>query len=131
MIARSLLDQPDLTETRATAVDFAVHALGIPYEWGGNGPNSYDCSGLTVAALRAAGVTIPRTAQFQHDASTLEAAGSPGDLVFFGSSPSDVGHVGLVIGGGLMIDAPHTGAVVRIEAYDWPERVGFGSLLGS
>lgn len=129
VIASSLMDLPEMSEARATAVDFAVHALGVPYQWGGNGPATYDCSGLTVAAMRAAGSSAPRTAQSQFDASVRRSLGQPGDLVFFGSSPSDVGHVGLVIGGGRMIDAPHAGAVVRIEADDWPERVGFGSLL--
>ena len=113
----------------ATAIDFAVHALGTPYQWGGNGPATYDCSGLTVAAERSAGRAIPRTAQAQHDAARPEPTpGGPGNLAFFGSGTGDIGHVGLIIGGGLMIDAPHTGAVVRIEPYDWSELIDEGSF---
>ena len=129
VLALSLRDAPDLVDADATAIDFAIHALGTPYEWGGNGPQTYDCSGLTVAAERSAGRALPRTAQAQHDASIPRLApGGPGDLAFFGSGLHDIGHVGLIIGGGLMIDAPHTGAVVRIEPYDWTELIDEGSV---
>ncbi len=131
VLAASLRDAPALLEVDAVAIDFAVHALGTPYAWGGNGPGTYDCSGLIVAAERSAGRTVPRTAQAQHDASRLEPPpGQPGDLAFFGGGPSDIGHVGLIIGAGLMIDAPHTGAVVRIESYGWDELVDEGALRG-
>jgi cell wall-associated NlpC family hydrolase len=131
-LAVSLSDAPRLSEVRATAIDFAVHALGIPYEWGGNGPATYDCSGLTVAAFRSAGLSIPRTAQTQHDAA-LDAPGDPGpgELVFFGSDLGDIGHVGLVVGRGLMIDAPQTGTVVRIETYGWTELLDLRAVPGS
>jgi cell wall-associated NlpC family hydrolase len=61
----------------------------------------------------AAGPTVP-------DGTTVR----PGDLVFFGTGPSGVDHVGIYVGSGLMIDAPHAGAVVRVEAADWPGLVG-------
>ena len=124
VLAGSLEAIPNLSAGRAGVVAFAASALGLPYLWGGNGPSSYDCSGLVVAAFRSVGVSLPRTAQEQFDASVLPPARpTPGDLVFFGSSPSDVGHVGIVIQGDLMIDAPHTGAFVRIEPDDWPELI--------
>ncbi|MGW1815091.1 NlpC/P60 family protein [Streptomyces sp. NPDC002125] len=97
----------------AQAVDFAYGALGKPYVWGATGPSSFDCSGLTQAAWRAAGVSLPRTTYTQINAgqrlSRSELA--PGDLVFFYPG---VTHVGLYIGGGQMIHAPRPGAPVRI-----------------
>lgn len=130
VLSVSLRDAPRLVARDAMAIDFAVRALGVPYVWGGNGPDGYDCSGLMVAAEHAAGRSIPRTAQAQHDVARLvDPPGLPGDLAFFGSGPADVGHVGLIIGSGLMIDAPHTGAVVRIESYAWDELVDEGGLV--
>ncbi|MCX5410619.1 NlpC/P60 family protein [Streptomyces sp. NBC_00059] len=97
----------------AQAVAFAYGALGKPYVWGATGPSSFDCSGLTQAAWRAAGVSLPRTTYTQINAgqrlSRSELA--PGDLVFFYPG---VTHVGLYIGGGQMIHAPRPGAPVRI-----------------
>ncbi|MCQ4045535.1 NlpC/P60 family protein [Streptantibioticus rubrisoli] len=98
----------------AQAVSFARAQLGKPYVWGATGPNSYDCSGLTQAAWSAAGVSLPRTTYSQINAGTHVPQGQlqPGDLVFFYSS---VSHVGIYIGGGQMIHAPHPGAPVRIS----------------
>ncbi len=87
----------------------------------------FDCSGLAQASYRAAGIELPRTAQTQYDAGPHVPPGSPiepGDLVFFGTSTSHITHVGIYIGRGDMIDAPHTGAVVRIEPYAWLDYVG-------
>jgi cell wall-associated NlpC family hydrolase len=102
------------------AVAFAQAQLGKPYVWGGDGDaeGGFDCSGLTHAAYQAAGLTIPRTAQTQHDAGPLLPPGTPllpGDLVFFGSSPHAITHVGIAISGTHMINAPYTGAVIRID----------------
>ncbi|WP_326817618.1 NlpC/P60 family protein [Streptomyces sp. NBC_01762] len=101
----------------AEAVAFAYGALGRPYVWGATGPTSFDCSGLTQAAWRSAGVSLPRTTYTQINAgqriSRSELA--PGDLVFFYSG---VSHVGLYIGDGRMIHAPHPGAPVRIAPID-------------
>ena len=122
VLAGALSSVPSLSAGRAGVVVFASAALGLPYLWGGNGPGAYDCSGLVVAAFRSVGVALPRTAQAQFDVSIpASPQPTPGDLVFFGSGPSDVGHVGIVIYPGLMIDAPHTGAFVRIESYGWSE----------
>jgi cell wall-associated NlpC family hydrolase len=109
------------------AVAFALAQLGTPYRWGGEGAGGFDCSGLVQAAYATAGIELPRVAQAQYDAGPLLPAGAQlerGDLVFFGGSPSDVTHVGIVVSPGLMVDAPHTGAVVRIESYAWPDYLG-------
>ena len=97
----------------AQAVDFAYGALGKPYVWGATGPASFDCSGLTQAAWRAAGVSLPRTTYTQINAGQRVPRSelAPGDLVFFYPG---VTHVGLYIGGGQMIHAPRPGAPVRI-----------------
>ncbi|MFI1156048.1 NlpC/P60 family protein [Streptomyces sioyaensis] len=101
----------------ARAVSFAYAALGKPYAWGATGPSAYDCSGLTQAAWKSGGVALPRTTYTQIssgpriDRSQL----APGDLVFFYSG---ISHVGLYIGGGKMIHAPHPGAPVRIAPID-------------
>ncbi len=106
----------------ATAVAYALSQLGTPYRWGGETPGvGFDCSGLTQAAYAAAGITLPRVAQDQYDAGPHVAPGAPlqpGELVFFGASPTDVSHVGIVLNpSGEMIDAPHIGADVRVEPF--------------
>ncbi|GGO99361.1 C40 family peptidase [Wenjunlia tyrosinilytica] len=103
----------------AAAVAFARRQLGTPYVWGGDGPaeGGFDCSGLTQAAYRAAGIRIPRVAQAQYDAGPRLPKNTqlaPGDLLFFGTGPGHITHVALYTGNGNAIDAPHPGAVVRI-----------------
>ncbi|MFD3414708.1 NlpC/P60 family protein [Streptomyces cyaneofuscatus] len=97
----------------ARAVSFAHGAIGKPYVWGATGPNAFDCSGLTQAAWKAAGVSLPRTTYTQINAGQRVSRSelAPGDLVFFHSG---ISHVGLYIGGGQMIHAPRPGAPVRI-----------------
>ncbi|OXS34208.1 C40 family peptidase [Streptomyces sp. XY006] len=97
------------------ALAFARAQIGKPYVWGAVGPGSYDCSGLTQAAWKAAGVTLPRTTYDQVNAGTTVslAAAQPGDLVFF---YDDVTHVGIYIGNGMMIHAPKPGTYVREES---------------
>ncbi|MFD6529099.1 NlpC/P60 family protein [Streptomyces sp. NPDC060184] len=101
----------------AAAVAFAYGALGKPYVWGATGPSAYDCSGLTQAAWRAAGVSLPRTTYTQINAGqrVSRAQLAPGDLVFFYSG---ISHVGLYVGDGKMIHAPHPGAPIRIAPID-------------
>ncbi|MER7984020.1 NlpC/P60 family protein [Streptomyces noursei] len=101
----------------ARAVAFAHAALGKPYAWGATGPAAYDCSGLTLAAWRAGGVTLPRTTYTQITSGTRVdwPRLRPGDLVFFHSG---ISHVGLYIGGGEMIHAPHAGTPVEIAPID-------------
>ena len=103
----------------ASAIAFARAQMGKPYVWGGEGPNGFDCSGLTMMAYKSAGISIPRVAAAQYtigrhinDQSQLQ----PGDLVFFANgSAASIHHVGLYIGNGNMIEAPFTGANVRIH----------------
>jgi len=101
----------------AQAVAFAYGALGKPYVWGATGPDSFDCSGLTQAAWRFAGVSLPRTTYTQINAGRRVPRSQllPGDLVFFYSG---VSHVGLYIGNGKMIHAPRPGAPVRVAPID-------------
>lgn len=107
----------------AAAISYACRQQGLPYVWGGNGPEGghagFDCSGLTKAAYAAAGVSLPRTAQTQFDAGPRVAAGQPllpGDLVFYGT-PGNIHHVGLYIGRESMINAPTFGQPVQINNY--------------
>jgi cell wall-associated NlpC family hydrolase len=119
----------------SVAVDWALAQVGTPYVWGGETPGvGFDCSGLVQAAYKAAGITLPRTAQDQYDATTHLAPGDPlepGDLVFFGDDPEGITHVGIVVGDGDMVDAPDTGADVRVEPYDWPDFVGAATVWTS
>ncbi|WP_142215063.1 C40 family peptidase [Streptomyces sp. SLBN-118] len=101
----------------AQAVAYAYGALGKPYVWGATGPGSFDCSGLTQAAWRSAGVSLPRTTYTQINAGQRVSRSelAPGDLVFFYSG---ISHVGLYVGGGQMIHAPRPGAPVRVAPID-------------
>jgi cell wall-associated NlpC family hydrolase len=106
------------TSAAGVAVATAQAQIGVPYVWGGESPSGFDCSGLMQFAYARAGITIPRTAQAQHDAtrSVSTSALLPGDLVFFGTSAGSITHCGMYIGGGLMVDAPHRGANVRTDS---------------
>jgi cell wall-associated NlpC family hydrolase len=114
--------------TTPVALAWAFAELGKPYVWAATGPNSFDCSGLTQFVWHQAGVAIPRVAADQ-DAWTIPVPLSqllPGDLVFYGRT--DIHHVGIYIGGGLMINAPHTGDVVRVSSIWWSDLAGFGRV---
>lgn len=124
-------DEPP-TDAAATALAYAESQLGTPYQWGTENPGvAFDCSGLTQAAYQAAGITVPRSAQDQYDAGPQlppAAQLEPGDLVFFGTSPTDITHVGMVVNpSGEMIDAPHSGADVRIESFPTTLGASFGT----
>jgi cell wall-associated NlpC family hydrolase len=102
----------------AAAVQFALSQRGKPYYSGATGPSSYDCSGLTQAAYRAAGVTIGRTTwdQVKDGTAVSESDLRPGDLVFFYSG---ISHVGIYLGNGNVVHAPHPGGVVEIAPMSW------------
>ncbi len=103
----------------AKAIAYAEKQLGKPYLYAAAGPNSFDCSGLTMMAWRAGGVTLPHwsVAQFAQAKKIPAAEARPGDLLFYAydiGDPGTIHHVALYIGNGQMIHAPHTGDVVRI-----------------
>jgi cell wall-associated NlpC family hydrolase len=105
------------------AIAYARAQLGKPYCYAGSGPGCFDCSGLTMRAWGAAGVSMPHYSGAQYSMFPHVPLSSmlPGDLVFWGPGGSQ--HVGLYIGGGQMIAAPHTGDVVKIQAV-WGTPVG-------
>ncbi|ONH30205.1 C40 family peptidase [Pseudofrankia asymbiotica] len=102
----------------ATAVAEAYRQIGKPYVWGAEGPNEFDCSGLTQWVWAKAGVHLPHYTGDQWNAGRHVSRDQliPGDLVFFNGS---LDHVGIYIGNDQMIHAPHTGAVVRVESVWW------------
>lgn len=111
----------------AGAIYFAQKTLGTPYLWGGNGWASqdgrFDCSGLTQAAFASVDIKLPRVANDQWNAGPHPARDQlrPGDLVFFATDlddPRSIDHVGIYVGGGYMINAPRTGAVIRYDSID-------------
>ncbi|MEV3961520.1 bifunctional lytic transglycosylase/C40 family peptidase [Nocardia sp. NPDC050193] len=118
---------PRVATNRAAAqvIAFACAQLGKPYVWGGNGPDvngGWDCSGLTQAAYRSAGISLPRTTYDQvHTGTTVpEGELAPGDLLFYGTA-ADVHHVGIYLGDGQMIHAPTFDQPVQISPYRWPD----------
>ncbi|GAA4178406.1 C40 family peptidase [Gryllotalpicola koreensis] len=106
-----------------TAINYARAQVGKPYIINGSGPAGYDCSGLTMQAYAAAGVYIGghgSTWQYQYAAAhgqlVARSNAQPGDLIFWGTPPNDVYHVGIYIGGGMMIAAPQVGENVKIQS---------------
>jgi cell wall-associated NlpC family hydrolase len=106
-------------------VAIAMQYLGVPYVWGGASPSTgFDCSGFTMYVYAQVGVSLPHHAASQYQLGTPVPRDqlAPGDLVFF----SGLGHMGMYIGGGQFIHAPHTGDVVKISSMDerWGSYVG-------
>jgi alpha-tubulin suppressor-like RCC1 family protein len=118
---------PALLPQASRTIATARAQLGKPYVWGGNGPNVFDCSGLMVFSWGLAGVHLPRVAADQQAWAipVTDSQVQPGDLVFFGRPAH---HVGLYIGNGLMIDAPHPGATVEITSIAGADMAGFGRV---
>jgi cell wall-associated NlpC family hydrolase len=117
----------------ARAIAFARAQLGEPYLWAAAGPDAWDCSGLTMGAWQAGGVSLPHYSAAQYDATTPISAAQlrPGDLVFWGSSgsPSSIHHVALYLGDGMIIHAPRTGRPVSIDSmYYWVPPNFFGRV---
>lgn len=107
------------------ALQTAYAQIGKPYQWGAAGPDSFDCSGLTMYSWRAAGVSLPHSSRAQYSATKRVARGDlqPGDLVFFGSP---IHHVGIYVGGSNMINSPETGELVGIRSMERRDYVGAG-----
>jgi cell wall-associated NlpC family hydrolase len=111
-------------------VSWARTQLGKAYLWGGEGPDAYDCSGLTMRAWQRAGVALPHSSRLQYQrVSRLDASRlRPGDLIFWGSDPSDPGsihHVAIYSGGGMMIEAPNSRSRVREVPVRWSGTMPF------
>jgi len=113
------------------AANWALTQLGKPYQWGGAGPDTYDCSGLTMVAWAHAGVQLAHWTGYQWESGPHVPLDQlrRGDLLFFATNTSDpntIHHVGIYIGNGMMVDAPYTGAFVRIDGMYSP-----GGLIGA
>jgi cell wall-associated NlpC family hydrolase len=107
----------------ARALAFAKAQLGKPYRYAAEGPDAYDCSGLTLAAWKSVGVSLPRVSRAQYGVGRAVARSDlqPGDLVFF---YSPISHVSLYAGNGTIIDAPRPGKVVRYSTLDYMPYTG-------
>lgn len=105
-----------LDAARSEVLAAAGTWLGVPYEFGGNTRHGIDCSGLTLQVYATAGVHLPRVSYLQAKRGRRVTNPQPGDLVCFGSP---VDHVGIYLGNGQMINAPHPGTVVRVEPVDY------------
>ena len=116
---------PGVSAGASNAVNYARGQLGKPYRWGGAGPDSFDCSGLTMMAWKAGGVSLPHSSQAQYSGTTRIPLSSvqPGDLIFY---YSDIHHVGIYVGGGQIIAATHTGDYVRQMSMYYTSPVGAG-----
>jgi peptidoglycan DL-endopeptidase CwlO len=95
-------------------VSIAMSYIGVPYVWGGSTPNGFDCSGLVMYSFAQLGISLPHSsyAMWNYGTAVPSDQLQPGDMVFF----DGLGHVGLYIGGGEFVDAPYTGAYVRVDS---------------
>ena len=119
------------TVVQAAAVAYAESQIGTPYDWGGTSPQTgFDCSGLVVWAYGLAGVVVPRVAndQWQTEPHVAMDELVPGDLVFFGTG-NYADHVGIYVGEAAMVDAPYTGADVRIDTIPMTAGAVWGSQV--
>jgi cell wall-associated NlpC family hydrolase len=118
---------PPMGHGAGAAVAAAESVIGDPYVYGAAGPSSFDCSGLTMWAWAHGGVSLPHSSQSQYSGSTHIpiSAIQPGDLLFY---YSDIHHVAMYVGGGMMVEAPHTGANVREVPMRTSDLVGAGRV---
>ena len=116
---------PRVSGAAGVALAFAYAQIGKGYRYAAAGPDEYDCSGLTMAAWAAAGVSLPHNAarQFSSVPHLSRAELAPGDLVFY---YSDIHHVAMYVGDGQIIHAPNDGETVRVEAMDMAPIAGYG-----
>jgi peptidoglycan DL-endopeptidase CwlO len=120
---------PTANTIGAQALRWALTRRGDPYVWGAAGPSSFDCSGLVLWAYAKVGISLPHFTGDQWNMGVHVGRNQlqPGDLVFF---YPDIGHVGLYIGNGLMVDAPDFGEVVQVQPVMWSVYVGAVRIVG-
>ena len=120
---------PTANTIGAQALRWALTRRGDPYVWGAAGPSSFDCSGLVLWAYAKVGISLPHFTgdQWQMGVHVGRNQLEPGDLVFF---YPDIGHVGLYIGNGLMVDAPDFGEDVQVQPVMWNVYVGAVRIVG-
>jgi cell wall-associated NlpC family hydrolase len=120
---------PTANTIGAQALRWALRVRGDPYVWGAAGPSSFDCSGLVLWAYAKVGISLPHFTGDQWNMGVHVGRNQlqPGDLVFF---YPDIGHVGLYIGNGLMVDAPDFGQVVQVQPVMWSVYVGAVRIVG-
>ena len=120
---------PTANTIGAQALRWALSRRGSPYVWGAAGPHAFDCSGLVLWAYAQVGISLPHFTgdQWNMGVHVARADLQPGDLVFF---YPDIGHVGLYIGNGLMVDAPNFGETVQVEPVMWDVYVGAVRIVG-
>jgi cell wall-associated NlpC family hydrolase len=120
---------PTANTIGAQALRWALSRRGDPYVWGAAGPNAFDCSGLVLWAYAKVGISLPHFTgdQWQMGVHVGKSQLQPGDLVFF---YPDIGHVGLYIGNGLMVDAPDFGEDVQVQRVMWSVYVGAVRIVG-
>ncbi|NJC81338.1 glycoside hydrolase [Planosporangium mesophilum] len=117
---------PNIAGSAGAAVRFAYGVIGKPYVYAAAGPNGYDCSGLTMAAWRAAGRSLPHNAEMQWNQVAHISSGQlqPGDLVFY----SGLGHVAIYVGNGQVIHAPQPGDYVKLASVNMMPPYGYGRV---
>jgi peptidoglycan DL-endopeptidase CwlO len=119
-----------LTRTQITKfLQAAASRVGAPYVWGATGPNAFDCSGLVQWAFAQEGIRMPRVAQEQFFTGPHipYKDARPGDLIFYHYEPNDptfVSHVAIYVGNGEMLEAPHTGELVKLVPVPLPDMAG-------
>jgi cell wall-associated NlpC family hydrolase len=120
---------PTANTIGAQALRWALTRRGFPYVWGAAGPHAFDCSGLVLWAYAKVGISLPHFTGDQWNMGVHVGRNQlePGDLVFF---YADLGHVGLYIGNGLMVDAPDFGEVVQVQPVMWDVYAGAVRIVG-